>query len=282
MRLTESERARFDAVRVFDANRVGPFNGRAVAVTVAVIERVLRIVEGLDPFVAAIDVVDGVGPAQVLVVADGQHRAAEERRTGEAPAFAAMQMSFVILAEAVVRLVRVAKEHRLVRAGLRRADGPGVAPHGPGRHEGLRVQHFVRHTLRVGRHAVQDVAIERNRVPRLEAFKQPQLLSRVAFDVIVESADERAVERLQLRIKLGEVFPSPLGNLESVRRLVQRKDRGAIELGITAERKHERILDLPEKVLRLRIAEAEDHALIGRAVDMGDAPLVAMNGHLAG
>src|ERR1043166_2434565 len=73
--------------------------------------RNLGVFTGRQPRVAVIGFVHGASPAQTLIVADPGQRAAEESGAGEIQAFLAVQMSFVKLPEAIVRLMRVGIEH---------------------------------------------------------------------------------------------------------------------------------------------------------------------------
>ncbi len=100
--------------------------------------------------------------------------------------------------------------------------------------------------------------------------------------VIVESVGKRPIQRLQLGIKRFEILTGPLGNLEPVRRVVHREDRRTVEFGITACCQDERVLDLPQKIFRLCVPKPEDHALVGRPIDVRHTPFVAMDRHLTG
>ena len=68
-----------------------------------------------------------------------------------------------------------------------------------------------RHRLLMRRHSVENVAIQCDGVPRLESLEQPKLRSRMPFDVIIESVDKRAIQRLKSGFERVEVVARPLG-----------------------------------------------------------------------
>jgi hypothetical protein len=57
----------------FDYHRVVPGDGCAVSITVAVVERVLQVIEPLRPEIENIGDVYGMAPAEVLVMAKSNH-----------------------------------------------------------------------------------------------------------------------------------------------------------------------------------------------------------------
>ena len=111
--------------RLRDAIVTLPLVGRLVSVAVAIIERILRVVERLAIDVGNVRVVHGVRPAQVLVMAD--------RRDGPPKKLDPEKCSPRRCADALVelagpepRLMRIGEEHRRFRLRLAGTDGPGV------------------------------------------------------------------------------------------------------------------------------------------------------------
>ncbi len=224
----------------------------------------------------------------MLGVAESGNGSAKERGAGEVPTLAAAQMGLVELTEAIIRLMRIDQQHGLAGARFAAGDCPGVAS------RGLAHFFFEFSRLVIVRHAAgRDVHVPADQfergsagkgqqVPGFEACQQARLDGRVRVEIVVDSADKGAPQAARFRIELFEILFRALGNFECPVAHVLGQKLLAIQLAVTAEPHDVRIFDLPEVVLGLAVAEAEQDGLIGRAIDVRHSPAIAIDRHAAG
>ena len=93
MRLAKFEGVRLDTFVRLDCDRIGPFRRRTIAVAIAVVERILRIVKRLFPNIDDVRRVYRVAPTQILVVPERREWRARECCTREIPAAPAVMLN---------------------------------------------------------------------------------------------------------------------------------------------------------------------------------------------
>ena len=215
VRAAEDDFAGFEfAVVAAHLDRCAPLLGIAVAVAVAVLERVARVVEGQAVGVRDVRGVDRVRPAQPLVEAGGGQRAARVHRAREVEPLVAHHVHLREHARAVPGLVRIDEEHRVAVAGLRRGDGPLVRAQRRGQ---LLRQPREPSARRVGgaeQPAQDHVALEGEYVERLHPVEQARLLLGVPFQVVVVAGGEALGDAPDVLGQVREVAPGAPDQVE--------------------------------------------------------------------
>ena len=257
------------------ADRLHPLVGAAIAVVVAVGERVVRVVEREPIHVDHVGVVDRDRPADALVAAD--ERQADHRVAGDAGDVQPVIAPDVELVGNVEPHVGVGEEHRVAARGARRADGPGV---GAVRWAGRGAEGDL--LVRAGQPRSGVEAVEGEDVPRLEAVEHLPPDVGIAMQVVVHAVRVGLGHGADLRRRGLVLGPGEVGDAVGPDEPVVVERFLAVELGATAEGIEEERLVLRKLVLGARVGRAEHGALVGGADDMRHAPRVAVDGDGAG
>ena len=122
----EGERAIGKSTGSLDLDGFFPFGGMPVFAVVPIGERVTGIVEGFLVDVDDIRLIHGVAPSKDIIVADGGETRTEEGCAAHVPAFLAMDVAFIPLADTEEGLMRIDEKHGMAVRALGRSNGPHV------------------------------------------------------------------------------------------------------------------------------------------------------------
>ena len=190
----------------------------------------------------------------------------------------ALEVRLHELREAEPRHVGARHQQRMAARGAGAADGPAV---GAGRRPDLRIaarQEVVGEAGEAERQLQRDLAEVGQHVPRFELFDQPRPHVGMRVEVVVDPRDERRVEPLRRAIERREVALAARHDLERPIEQIRVEPLRAVDFAVAAEREDVGVLDLPEEVLGLDVAVAEDGRFVVVADDVGEAELVAVDG----
>ena len=98
-------------------------------------------------------------------------------------------------------------------------------------------------------------------------------------EIAVDPRDERRVQPLRRAIERREVALAPRHDLERAIEQVRVEPLRPMHLAVAAQGEDVGVLNLPEKILGLGVAEAEDRAFVILAEDVRHAELVAVDRH---
>ena len=191
-----------------------------------------------------------------------------------------MKVSLVELTRSEVGLVGVDEEEGVARFGFRGSDGPHIRPLAV-----FRGQLFQRSLDIAAADSlsaqyelyVESIAAEGEDVPGFEAFQEPWLDTRVLREEVIESRGESIAEHPQAGSGAFIFLHREALYLESSHQEIPRQRLLAMRLGGAPGGEDEVFFDLPEVVLCLGVEVSEDHARIGRPVDVRHAPGIPMD-----
>ena len=208
MRTAQGQRLLGDAGGRADGERFAVFGRGAIAVAVAIGQRMLGIVERQPPQVGDVGLVGRQGPAEAVVVPQAEDRAAIHRGAGKVQAGGTANVGFEQLRKAEPGQVRIGQQHGIARGRLGRGDGPAVrALRGPN-HVVRAGQIGVRKAGAAERQLEQDVPAEDEHLPGLEMSEQLRPNVGMGGQIIVQAGGERFAMRLDFGIEIADRRPA--------------------------------------------------------------------------
>ncbi len=264
------------------ADRLAPLDRRAIFVAVAIVERMVGIVELDPPDVGDVRLVGRERPAQVIVVSQDHHRAAVGRGAAEIPAAGAADVGLEQLGKPEPGQMWIDQQQGIPRVRLGRRDRPAVgAAGGPDAIVGPR-QVRVRQPGAAEAQLQRDVPAIGQHVPGLEVLDQPRPRVAVRGQVMIQPGGKRGAERSQLGIEHRIHRLGPGHDLERPIEQVRVQPSRAVHLGIPPHGQDVVVFDLPEEVFGLGIGKAEQRGLVVLPVDVRRAEGVAIDRDFAG